>query len=140
VGQLEYIERPEVKKMTNTIQSLFAEKFEMKDHYSREELYVMVEFLRSELGKVAISVYRAKVGEISRDEVILGKINYNPRHILKALFIKGIISKDMFDEFTRIDDEQFFNLIFRRIKDYEEELLKVIEDVENLIKILKLVK
>ncbi|MCM3566999.1 hypothetical protein [Neobacillus mesonae] len=126
--------------MTNAIKSLFDEKFEMKNHYSREELHVIVDFLRYEIGKVAISIYHTKIGEISRNDVVLGKISFNPRHIIKAVFIEGIISKDILDEFIRIDDEQFFNLIFRRIKDYEEEMLNVIESVKNLIEKLELVK
>ena len=126
--------------MTNVIQRLFDDKFEIKNHYSREELYVIVDFLRNEIGKVAISIYHTKIGEISRYDVVLGRISFNPRHILKSLFIEGIISKDILDEFIRIDDEQFFDLIFRRIKDYEEEVLNVIESAENLVKKMELVK
>ncbi|MEK4079041.1 hypothetical protein [Solibacillus sp. FSL K6-1126] len=123
--------------MTNTIQCLLEEKFEIKKNYNRDELQLIVDFLRNEIGIVAIDVYRNKIGEISRDDVILGKISFNPRHLLKALSIEGIISKTTLEEFIRLDDESFYNLIFRSIKSYEEELLRIIEDVENLINTLK---
>ncbi|WP_277586015.1 hypothetical protein [Psychrobacillus antarcticus] len=123
-----------------TLQSLFEEKFEIKNKYSREELCFIVDFFRGEIGSLALDLYHSKIGRISRSDVVLGKISFNPRHILKALYIEGIITKDNFEDFIELDDGRLFNLLFTNIKDYKEELIKLTDDVENLMKILELVK